>query len=106
MLAKKFRLPAENFFAKPIKRFVAEYFLVKVFKNKLGYNRFGVIINNRVDKRSTRRHFLKRLILSRARQQPNSSRDFLIIASPRAGKLSRVEIKKEIKKIFENIKSI
>ena len=125
MIAKKFRLPRQRFSERPASRIGSDYFLVKIFKNDLSHNRFGVVISTKADKRSSRRNFWRRTILNYARQliesedssefiEPEGSseperperqisfgKDLLIIVSPRIRELSKSGVEQELGKMFK-----
>jgi len=96
MLAKKFRLPFWEFYQKFDETFTTSYFTIKIKKNRLGYNRFGIILPTKVEKKSSSRHYLKRRLSCFLRNLPNFSRDFLIIALPSLKKISQEKNKEEI----------
>lgn len=104
MIAKKLRLPRQRFSERPVSRIGSDYFLVKIFRNDLGRNRFGVVIGTKVDKRSTKRNFWRRMILNYARRQINFGKDILIIVSPRIRELTKNAAEQELEKIFGKIK--
>ncbi|GEM_PF-1872266 len=105
MISKKARLPKQKFFARPLNQTRSEYFSLKNFRNELGHNRFGLIISARVDKRSSLRHFWRRLILEYVKGQPDAHQDFLITASPRLRELSADQIRAELEKVFRKIRT-
>ncbi len=104
MIAKKLHLPRQRFSERPVSRISSDYFLVKIFRNDLGRNRFGVVISTKVDKRSTKRNFWRRMILNYARRQINFRKDLLIIVSPRIRELTKNAVEQELEKIFGKIK--
>ncbi len=101
MISRKLRLPRQRFYERPISRVGSDYFLVKIFKNELRHNRFGVVISAKVDKRSSRRNFWRRVILNYARRQIGFGKDLLIIVSPRIRELSKSAAEQELEKIFK-----
>ncbi|MEK7546946.1 MAG: ribonuclease P protein component [Patescibacteria group bacterium] len=104
MTPKKLRAPNSLFSKKPSIGLFSEYFQTRVFQNNLGYNRFGVAVGLKVDKRSTRRHFWKRLILKNALLQKNFSSDFIITAKPALGTISKKQAESEIAGVFKKLK--
>ena len=100
MIAKKFRVPKESFSKKPQIIISSPHFQIKAFSNDRGYNRFGAVVSLKVDKRSVRRHFWKRLVLDTLSAQPNFGKDFIVIAKPGLGKISKEEAEEELKEIF------
>lgn len=97
MIARKFRIPRSFFSRKPSARISSEYFQVKVFPNTLGHNRFAAVVGAKVDKRAVRRHFWRRIILDEAAKQPNSGRDFIIIANPKLGAAEKKDVVEDLK---------
>jgi len=63
MLQKQFRLPATVRLTQAAS-YKTRSFLLKVAKNDLPYNRFGFVVRKSVDKRSTVRNKIKRLLRS------------------------------------------
>ncbi|OGY98945.1 MAG: hypothetical protein A3B13_00695 [Candidatus Liptonbacteria bacterium RIFCSPLOWO2_01_FULL_45_15] len=100
MIAKKFRAPKESFSKKPQITVSSPHFQIKAFSNDRGYNRFGAVVSLKVDKRSVRRHFWKRLVLDTLHAQPNLRKDFIVVVKPGLGKISREEAEKELKETF------
>ena len=99
MLPLKNRLPAANFKLRFEKSVAGSYFLIRRRLNKFGYNRLGVIIGAKVDKRAVRRNYLKRRFREYFRKLAgNIGADFLVIVSPKAGSADFKEIKKELDK--------
>ena len=106
MISKKLRLPRQRFSERPTSRIGSDYFLLKVFKNELGHNRFGVVISAKVDKRSSRRNFWRRVILDYAKQQTDFGKDLVIIVSPRIRKLTKSMAEQELGEIFKKVQHI
>ncbi len=103
MLAKRYRLPVQSVLRKSGRSIKGRYFLLKVFPNDLAFNRFGVIINKQVSKKSTARNKLKRLIMESAKEfllKGRDKSDFLIIVFPQIMGLKPEEIKKYVQDIF------
>ncbi|MBI4085746.1 MAG: ribonuclease P protein component [Candidatus Liptonbacteria bacterium] len=103
MTTKKLRLPPQRFSERPAGRVSSGYFLIKVFKNNLTHNRFGVVIGAKVDKRSSKRNFWRRAILNCAGQYAGSGKDLLIIVSPRIRELSKSSAEQEFGKLLQKI---
>lgn len=104
MLPSKKRLPAVEFKKRFQKSVVSPYFLLRYKPNNTGCNRLGVIISAKVDKRSVRRNYLKRRFREYFGHLSAGGTDFLIIASPMAGQVGFVEIKKELDRLTEGLK--
>lgn len=104
MINRKYRLPVKNFRGQGEDKLTSPYFLIKTANNSLSYNRIAVIISNKVDKRSARRHFLKRRMLAMLSGLPQTSKDILMIVSPAANHLGRIQLKKEMENLIRRIK--
>jgi len=108
VLAKKFKLPIQGSLKnkKALKFLKGEYFHFKIFENKLNYSRFGVIISNKISKKSFLRNKLKRIIFEKIRLEKfhlKPNRDCLIIVLPEIAKNFPITpfIKREIIKNLE-----
>ncbi|HUX35649.1 MAG TPA: ribonuclease P protein component [Candidatus Paceibacterota bacterium] len=104
MISKKLRVPSSIFLKKPAHRFFSDYLQARISPNNFGYNRLGAAIGIKVDKRSVKRHLLKRTILDAAAAQKNISSDIIIVAKPEIAGLTKEEVKKEVSEIFKKIK--
>ena len=71
-------------------------FIIKERMNGVGRNRYAVAISLRVDKRSSRRNFLRRRIHGALDKWPDSGRDVLIIGLPALSQASETEIRREL----------
>ncbi|MDO8664677.1 MAG: ribonuclease P protein component [Candidatus Liptonbacteria bacterium] len=100
MIAKKFRAPKELFSKRPWESALSAHFQIKAFPNDRGYNRFGVVVSLRADRRSVGRHFWKRFVLDMLSGQANFGKDFIIVAKPGLNGISKKEAEKELKEIF------
>jgi len=121
MLSKKFRLPIQSVLNKSGRIFRSRSFLIKVFSNQSEFNRFGVVISKKVDKRAVKRNLIKRIILDFAKKfvrpsfaglrtgkQPadaenKNKADVLIIISPAMIKLGKADIIKELEEALKKI---
>ena len=101
MLAKKYRLPIQEFIGKNGRTVKTPFFLLKIFLSRFSYSRFGIIISKKVLLKSTARNKLKRLFFNACNPKENPNKDFLIIVNPKIKELSKDIIIKEIKKILE-----
>ena len=102
MFAKKNRLPIEE--KNQLQKICSSScFVVKATDNNLSRNRFGIIISNSAVKKSTRRHFWKRVISENLSKWPNLKKDFLFIVSSKIEGFKKEQLKKEINRILENI---
>jgi len=62
MLAKKFKLPIQNFVGKKGRILKTPFFLVKIFPSTLGFSRFGAVVSSKTSKKATERNRLKRRV--------------------------------------------
>lgn len=95
MLAKKYRLPIQNFYNEPGKAVKNSFFVVKVKKSKLSFSRFGIVVGGKVDKRAARRNFIRRAILNWIRDfelHKKPGKDVMIIVLPKAKELNVSEL--------------
>lgn len=106
MLAKKFRLQIQKQNPVDFKKAIGgsgKYFFLKTAKNEFSYGRFGAVINKGVDKSSVKRNRIKRIVFDFIRLKKIyllPGKDFLIIVSPPARNLKKMEIKKELTLLF------
>jgi len=117
MLAKKHRLPIQEFIGKNGRVIKTPFFLLKIFPNQFPYSRFGIIISKKVLPKSTARNKLKRTIFSEIKLnfcrgqvcfalpdgRQAAGRDFLIIVSPKIKELEKEEIIKQLQELFNAI---
>ena len=96
MLPKKFRLPLDRFSRKRWLSLQSASFLLKFLDNRLGYNRFGIIISAKAERKSVKRNFWRRRFMERIKSWPNLSRDFLIIVSPKVKYMNLVKLEGEL----------
>lgn len=62
MLAKRFRLPIQDFVGKRGKLLKTPYFLLKIYSAEFPHSRFGVTVSAKVAKKASERNKLKRLV--------------------------------------------
>jgi len=110
MLAKRLRLVKEKDFKtifKLGKSFYAKIFRVKILANKLGFNRYGIVIRTKVSKKAVERNKLKRQLRSVIKefdQKIITGLDLVIIVSPIALNQEYKIIKKELERILFTLK--
>ena len=97
MLAKKYRLPIQEFIGRNGKTIKTPFFLFTIFSSQFSYSRFGIIISKKVATQATQRNKLRRTIFSACNPKENSGKDFLIIVSPKIKELEKEEIIKNLK---------
>lgn len=95
-----------NFRAFPSQTLKSSSFLVKFHSNRLNYNRFGVTISAKVEPKSTRRHFFKRLFFDAIKNWPPLGKDFLIIVQANISYVPPETVKSEIHLIGQKIQSL
>jgi ribonuclease P protein component len=94
MLAKKFRLPIQEFYRKSSQNTRTKYFTVKIFKPEKPYARLGVVVSKKVANKASDRNSLRRLIFNFARDnyQRLAVNDYLIILLPVSAKASKDDL--------------
>ena len=106
MLEKKYRLPWGVKLTNS--RFiVSPQFSVKIKNNSLLFNRVGVVISKKIDKRAVVRNRIKRLIYSIVEEMwenIQSGQDILFIIKRNAGKAKREDLYLSIKQILSREK--
>lgn len=112
MIAKKFKLPIQNFVGQSGKIIRNQYFTLKIFPRlpagkatTNNFSRFGLVISKKVDTSAVKRNQLKRLFFDFIQEISGKLpvNDYLIIISPSVGKLSDEKIEYEVKNIFSQI---
>src|SRR3989344_8137003 len=105
MLAKKFRLPIQNWL-KERKRIItrkSDFFIIKRSDNNLSFSRFGLVISKKVSKLAVSRNKIKRIIFDFIRLNKLYEivgSDIAINVLPPAAKLKKEEIEKELTKLL------
>ena len=102
MLAKKYRLPIQDFLGKKGKSVKSRYFLLRVFETPNGFSRLGAVISGKVAKKAVEQNRLKRQIFNffREAQKGLLIADYLVIVFPEAAKLNKTELSVELIKIL------
>ena len=103
MLSKKFRLPVKDFRSQRTASIKTPSLIIRVCTNQLSHNRFAVIISAKTEPKSTRRHTIKRKIISVIEKWPNLRRDFLLSVLLNTKDVSLADFKKTIQKELEQI---
>ncbi len=111
MLAKKYRLPIQTVLNKSGRNFKSRCFLFKFFLNNLNFNRFGVVISKKIDKRAAERNRLKRIIFDSIKKfvfrpadvKNKENFDVLIIVLQNMTKFSKTDIIKELNESLSKI---
>ncbi|MDP2696229.1 MAG: ribonuclease P protein component [bacterium] len=94
MLAKKFRLPIQEFYRKSSQNTRTKYFTLKIFKPEKSYARLGIVVSKKVASKASGRNSLRRLIFNFARDnyQRLVVNDYLIILLPVSAKVSKDDL--------------
>ncbi len=105
MLAKKFKLPIQNWFKERKKADIRRngFFVVKFRLNNLSFGRFGVLISSKTIKNAAGRNKIKRIIFDFVRLKKLHlflNQDVLITVLPAVAQLTKLEIEKELKNIL------
>lgn len=105
MIAKKFKLPIQNFVGQSGKIVRSPYFTLKIFSTQNSFSRFGLVISKKVDASAVKRNKLKRLVFDFIQKigEKLPVNDYLIIVSPSVSKLSNKQIEREIRNLFQNL---
>jgi len=102
MLAKKYRLPVQNFVKKRGESKKTEYFHIKRFPTNNVYSRFGIVVGKKINKKAAERNKKKRIISSFFEENYKKIKngDFIIISMPAINELDANSIKEELSKTF------
>jgi len=102
MLAKKNKLPIQNFVGKRGRLVKSGLFLVKIFPSSTAQSRFGVTISAKVAPKATDRNRLRRLIYGAIQEYYNRipSADYWITLLAPAAKATKATLKSELLKLL------
>jgi len=103
MLAKKYRLPVQNFIGQKSRLIKKNpYFALKIFSAAQDFSRFGIVISKKVSKKATVRNRLKRQIFNFLRETAPllPVADYLIILYPDIVSLNKSTLQTELKKVI------
>jgi len=102
MIAKKFKLPIQDFVGQSGKTIRKTHFTLKIFPSKNNFSRFGLVVSKKVDASAVKRNQLKRLIFNLIQKisEKLSVNDYLIIISPSVSKLTKEQVEHEIRNLF------
>ena len=105
MIAKKFKLPIQNFVGQSGKVIRNPHFILKFFPTNNNFSRFGLVISKKVHAGAVQRNKIKRLIfnLIQTMSEKLPVNDYLVIISPSAQKLSDQEIEHEFRNLFTQL---
>ena len=106
MFKKGLRLPKSTKFTKE-NQISSSFFLIQIAENGTDFNRFGVIVSKKIDKRATVRNRIKRQIRHCVEENKNDlpiGRDILILVRNDIKNKETKEICKSIAEIFRKIK--
>lgn len=102
MLAKKYRLPIQEFVKKSGKSYKSRYFLLKIFRSSGAHSRFGVVISKKVSAKATVRNKIKRSIFDFFGQHIAKLpiEDYLVIVLSGAAEINKEELSQELNKLL------
>ena len=102
MLAKKYRLPIQEFIGRRGNQAKTGFFILKSFPPEKDYRRLGAVISGKVLRKSTPRNRLRRTIFDFFTRQQKTLpvKDYLIIVLAPVARLQEEELKRELEKIF------
>ena len=103
MLTKKYRLPLQNYYKNPGQAVKNSFFSVKVIQSALPFSRFGVVVGSKIDKRASRRNFIRRVIFNWvkfAELHKKPGKDVIITVFFPARSLNKMDIECELAKAF------
>lgn len=104
MVGRKFRVPMRSFPKTSPSVRVGAFFLLKHHKNELSHNRYAVIVGAHIDRRSVKRHHIKRVFFREMALWPNQGVDFLAIVNPKANVLDEAGLVDKIRSSFKLMK--
>jgi|SRR5579859_6554156 len=99
MFQKKFRLPA-SVHLRNVEALHTSYFVIKIAKNNLSYNRYSFIVSKKVDKRAVVRNRLKRRFraeVEHIQKETSSGFDFLYVLRKEAIEQTHETLRIELK---------
>ena len=102
MLAKKYRLPIQEFIKKSGKSYKSRYFLLKIFRSGGKHGRFGVVISKKVSAKATTRNKIKRSIFDFFSRHIAKLpiEDYLVIVLSGAAEIDKKEFSQELNKLL------
>ncbi len=109
MLAKKFRLPIQNWAKGENKKILVQkgkFFIAKIKTNNLNLSRLGLIVSREVSKSAVKRNQLKRIIFDFVRLNKFFGvygKDVLLILLSAVSRLDKTQIEKELLLFFQSL---
>lgn len=106
MFKKGLRLPKNIRFTKE-NQILSNFFSVKIAENKSEFNRFGIVVSKKIDKRAVIRNKIKRQIrrcIEENKKHLLVGKDLLIITRPGIKDIEEREICESLMKVFKKIK--
>ena len=102
MLAKKYRLPIQEFVKKSGKSYKSRHFLLKIFYSESARGRFGIVISKKVSPKATTRNKIKRRIFDFFGQHIAKLpvNDYLVIVLSGAAEIDKEEFLQELNKLL------
>lgn len=91
MLAKKYKLPIQEFVGRRGRIVKTSYFLVKIFRSAEDFSRFGVTVSAKAAKKASERNRVRRLVYNAIREYYSNipAGDYWITVLPSAVSLSK-----------------
>jgi ribonuclease P protein component len=99
MVAKKFRVPSTLIASARRPTLSSPLFFATIVSNRLSFCRVAVVVGTKVDRRSTVRHKIKRIMLHLLRSVPLGSHDVIIHALPAIRDAKEEDLRCELRKI-------
>jgi len=85
------------------KSFKNSFFIFKIAKSNLGFNRFGFVVSQKVSKKAVVRNKVRRRLVEAVKSESkdaNGGKDVVIIALPRIAEADFWEIKEAVKSML------
>ncbi len=104
MLAKKYKLPIQDFLSKkPVHTKHSAFFVLKKFMTSLSYSRFGIIISAKIFKKAVDRNKTRRFLFDflSSRQQQLPTGDYLFILKNSYKDQLRTEVLIDLEKLLK-----
>ena len=103
MLPRGARLPIREFWGSRSRKRkqTSPFFVIYTAQNGLLKNRIGVVIGKGVDRRSSRRHTIRRRAIGLLSALSPANKDVLVLVQQKAADLARKEFYRELERTIE-----